>query len=127
MKERVLVVDDDPAVLKTTRRILEREGVGVIAVENGRAALDTLRQGFKGLILMDVIMSGLDGWETIQAMVDENLAEGNFILMLTGEVEPDTRMDHLKEYVLDYLVKPFKAQELVAVVQGYFRDFGVED
>lgn len=123
MAKQVLIVDDDPAVLQTLRRILERQGLPVSTAGSGNEALDALRRGFKGLILMDVIMDGMDGWETIQAMVNEGLQEGNLILMLTGESQPDTRLDHLKEHVLDYLVKPIHAQELVAVVKGYCDDF----
>ena len=99
------------------RTVLEKAGHDLITATSGEQCLERLREGFRGLILMDVMMPGMDGWDTIQAMVDSGLVEGNVICMLTGLPEPEPKMDPLKEYVLDFLRKPFHSKELVAKVE----------
>lgn len=116
---RVLVVDDEPMVVYSVRRILESAKIEVHAAENGTACLEELRKGFKGLILMDIMMPGMDGWDTIEQIVKEGFAEGNIICMLTGKEEPDAKMEKLKEYVLDYIRKPFDKDQLLAIVGDY--------
>ena len=66
------------------------------------------------------MMPGMDGWDTIKEIVDNNLLEGNIIAMLTAKDQPDEKMDKLKEYVIDYLTKPFDPDELIATVDEYF-------
>jgi len=119
MVSTVLVVDDDTSVLKTVKKILERSDFVVQTAESGKSCLKALEKGFKGLILMDVFMPKMDGWDTIQEMVNRDLIEGVIIVMLTGEVEPGIKMDHLKEYILDYITKPFDYDKLLSVVKEY--------
>lgn len=119
MVSTVLVVDDDPSVLMTVKRILERSDFVVQTAESGKECLNALEKGFKGLILMDVIMPQMDGWDTIQEMVNRDLIEGVIIVMLTGEVQPCIKMDNLKEYILDYVRKPFDYDKLISVVKEY--------
>lgn len=115
----VLVVDDEPMVLYSVKRILESAEIDVDTADSGQTCLETLRKGFKGLILMDIIMPGMDGWDTINAIVEEGFAEGNIICMLTGKEEPDEKMEKLKEYVLDYIRKPFQKDQLLSIVTEY--------
>ena len=119
MVSTVLVVDDDPSVLMTVKKILERSDLVVQTAESGKECLNALENGFKGLILMDVFMPQMDGWDTIQEMVNRDLIEGVIIVMLTGEVQPSIKMDHLKEYILDYITKPFDYDKLLSVVKEY--------
>ena len=67
---------------------------------------------------MDVMMPELNGWETIAAIVEEGLDDGNIFCMFTAVQDPEPRMEFLKEYVLDYIRKPFTSEELVAVVDS---------
>jgi DNA-binding NtrC family response regulator len=119
MKKSVLVVDDERMVLTTVKRILEDSKIKVITANSGSECLKLVKKGFKGLILMDIIMPKMDGWDTIQAMVDNGYTEGNIICMLTGKRTPDKKMESLKEYVLDYIRKPFNNQKLVSIVKEY--------
>jgi len=119
MTNRVLVVDDEHAVRYSVKRILETAGLEVITAEDGKTCVALLEEGFHGLILMDIMMPGMDGWDTIQKIVDKGLAEGNIICMLTGKEKPDPKMDTLKEYVLDYILKPFNNQKLIDIVKEY--------
>jgi CheY-like chemotaxis protein len=119
MNKNVMVVDDDGSVRNTVTRILEHAQFNVLPVSSGPACLKALEEGFHGLILMDVVMPEMDGWETIQTIVKRGLAKGNIICMLTAKEVPDERMDQLKEYVLDYITKPFAAQQLIDIVKEY--------
>ena len=85
MKDTVMVVDDDPMVQMTVRRILESAKLKVTTVDSGAACIQEVEKGFEGLILMDIMMPGMDGWDTIQTLVDKGLVKGNIICMLTGQ------------------------------------------
>jgi len=116
---RIMVVDDDVFILEVMEELLEPEGIEVVAAESGDACIAELANGFRGVILMDIMMPRKDGWETIQEMIDGDLMEGNVIAMLTAKDVPDAELDSLKEHVIDYITKPFEADEIVALVKGY--------
>lgn len=116
MCARVMVVDDDPTILETVRMILEPAGYDIHIAQGGDKCLEALREGFRGVILMDIMMPGMDGWGTIAAMVKEGLVEGNVICMLTAVHDPGPEMEELKECVLDYVRKPFTCDELLSAV-----------
>ncbi len=88
MKPRILIVDDDESVLYTLSNILENGQLASLTVDSGEKCIKELEKGFKGLILMDIMMPDMDGWETIHQIVDKNLLENNLICMLTGKVDP---------------------------------------
>jgi CheY-like chemotaxis protein len=119
MNDMVMVVDDDPLVQMTVRRVLEGAGLKVTAAESGADCVRRVAEGFKGLILMDIMMPGMDGWDTIQSLVDKGLEKGSIICMLTGKEQPDDRMKMLKEYILDYIRKPFDQDKFVQTVKAY--------
>ncbi|MDV2480698.1 response regulator [Methanoculleus sp. Wushi-C6] len=121
---RIMVVDDDVFILEVMKELFEPEGIGVVAAESGDACIGELERGFKGVVLMDVMMPGKDGWETIAEMIDRDLMEGNVVAMLTAKDIPDGELDYLKEHVIDYITKPFEADEIVTVVKGYLDYLG---
>ena len=118
MNRNVMIVDDEPSVLRTVTGVLARHGFDVVGVAGGEACLARLRSGFRGVILMDVEMPGMDGWDTIRAIVEQGLLDGNAICMLTGNTEPEKRGAPVETYVLDYLTKPFESADLVAMVNA---------
>jgi len=119
MKKRVMIVDDDTSVLNVVKKTLESSGIDVTAVTSGKECLKELEKGFTGLILMDVVMPEMDGWDTIKEIIDRGYKDRVIISMLTGKGEPDKKMDSLKEYVLDYIRKPFGREILLSVVKEY--------
>jgi DNA-binding response OmpR family regulator len=118
MKPNVMIVDDDPNIRGMVALVLMHAGYRVTQAADGEACLEHLRAGFQGILLMDVIMPGLDGWETIQRMVDEGLMGSNLICMMTVVREPGSEADGLEAWVLDYLPKPFDARQLLGLVEG---------
>ncbi len=119
MKKTVMVVDDDELARLTVKKILEPTGLQVTAVESGEACIREVQKGFEGLILMDIMMPGMDGWDTIQSLVDQGIVKGNIICMLTGKESPDDRMKMFKEYILDYIRKPFDQKKFTQLVKDY--------
>jgi len=119
MKPQVLVVDDDQSVLYTVKRILENAKLIVETADSGKSCVRKIQEGFTGLVLMDVLMPEIDGWDTIRILVEEKLIDRVIICMLTGTDEPGEKMAELKEYVLDYVTKPFLPAKLVEVVKTY--------
>lgn len=117
-KCKIMIVDDEPAILETVKMVLASSGLDACACGSGQECLQALRQGFRGLILMDIMMPGLDGWDTIAAMRTEGLTEGNIVCMLTAVHDPSPKLDHLKESVLDYVRKPFTPEELLGAVEA---------
>ncbi len=114
---RILVVDDDEAVRRTLRTVLARAGCSVVEADDGHGCIRELEAGFRGVILLDLMMPGLDGWSTVQAIVERGLVEGNLVCMLTACVDPKPAVPGLESHVFDYVVKPFDVEELVDVVE----------
>lgn len=114
-----MIVDDDPSILVAVRMVFEDEGYEVFTASSGDECIKELENGFKGVILMDIMMPKMDGWDTIEKIVNKNLHKGNIITMLTAKDIPDIKMNPLKEYVTDYLTKPFEADEIVETVDEY--------
>lgn len=113
----VLIVDDDPGILKTAGYVLSRRGYSVTEAPSGEHCLEALRAGFRGVILMDIMMPGLTGWETIRTALSEQLlGEHHLICMLTARPEPGPESEGLETCIFDYLAKPFDSEQLLGMV-----------
>ncbi|MBN1556171.1 MAG: response regulator [Phycisphaerae bacterium] len=119
MSKQIMIVDDDPAVRYTVLEVLRGADMNAIAVDSGEACLEELRKGFHGVILLDIMMPGMDGWDTLEAMKREGLNEGNIVCMLTAVISPSEEMDSVKDNVLDYVRKPFDPDGLIATAKEY--------
>jgi DNA-binding response OmpR family regulator len=119
MKKRLMVVDDDPDILITIRSIFESEGYEVYTVDTGTDCLQELERGFKGILLMDVMMPFMDGWDTIRAIINKGFENSVKISILTARGTPDhEKMRGLEPYILDYITKPFDVKQLVSDVNN---------
>jgi len=119
MHDTVMIVDDNKNIRNTVEMICQLEGLNVVCSESGEQCLRNLSSGFRGVILMDIMMPDLNGWDTIREIVAQGFYAGNLILMLTGIGEPDAEMDGLQEYVTDYLAKPFRSAHLTEALHYY--------
>lgn len=119
MNPQIMLVDDDPAVRYTVLEVLRDAGLAALAVDSGEACLAELRKGFRGVILLDIMMPGMDGWDTLEAMKREGLCDGNIVCMLTAVINPGPEMEKVRENVLDYVRKPFDPDGLVATAKEY--------
>ena len=116
MDAKVMIVDDNRLIRESVKILFENEGVEIFMAEGGMECLALLEEGFRGIILMDIMMPEMDGWDTIREIVERGMYEGNVILMLTGKSEPDNKMEGIQEYVTDYVTKPFNSRQLIDTV-----------
>ncbi len=117
---KVLLVDDEEMIRESVAVFFQTAGIKILTAASGEDCLDLLEEGFRGVILMDVMMPDMNGWDTIRRIVASDLYEGNIIVMLTALDAPDNKMEGIQEYVTDYLTKPFNPDELMETLQYYF-------
>jgi len=115
---RVMVVDDDPRMLTMMRRVLEADGYGVIMAGDGRSALDILRSESIDLMILDVMMPDLDGFDVCRTARRESLVPILMLTALDAGVDKVTGLDCGAD---DYVVKPFENDELLARVRALLR------
>ena len=115
---RILVVDDNPHMLSMMRRVLEVDGYGVLLAGDGHAALEIIRSQQVDLVILDVMMPGLDGFEVCRTVRRESLVP---ILMLTARDTGSDKVNGLDSGADDYVVKPFEDDELMARVRALLR------
>ena len=119
MQEKVMVVDDNEYVRLSVEIICQSVQIDLVSAASGEECLRHLEAGFRGVILMDVMMPGMDGWDTIREITARGLYAGNLIVMLTGMGEPDEHMEGVQEYVTDHLTKPFGPDQLIDALHSY--------
>jgi DNA-binding response OmpR family regulator len=115
---RVLVVDDDDDIRTLVAELLQRAGLDVDQASDGRAGLRAFHQSPPDLVVLDVSMPGLDGWQTLERIRDLSDVP---VMMLTARGAELERVRGLQAGADDYMVKPFGRQELVARVQALLR------
>jgi len=117
--ELILLVDDEPSIIQLARMYLEREGFRVQSVSDGEAALNQVAQQHPALVVLDVMLPKLDGFEVCRRLrASQNSAA---ILMLTARDEDIDKILGLELGADDYLTKPFNPRELVARVKAILR------
>jgi DNA-binding response OmpR family regulator len=117
-RHAVLVVEDDPALRALLEALLGRSGYDVRTAPHGRAGLRSLHADPPDLVLLDVSMPELDGWQTISRIRDLSDVP---VLMLTARASELDKVRGLKAGADDYLTKPFGRQELLARVEALLR------
>jgi DNA-binding response OmpR family regulator len=118
MAENILVVEDEPSLQETLVYNLKKEGYAVEAVGNGRIALDAARRIKPDLIVLDLMLPELDGFEVARILRKEMTTS---ILMLTARDDEIDRVVGLEVGADDYLTKPFSMRELMARVKAQLR------
>jgi DNA-binding response OmpR family regulator len=117
-RTKVLVVDDDDDVRSLLRQVLERAGLDTVEAENGRVGLRKFFDGRPDLVVLDVSMPELDGWQTLERIRELGDTPVLLLTASTGELD---KVRGLNLGADDYLTKPFGNQELVARVQAILR------
>jgi two-component system, OmpR family, alkaline phosphatase synthesis response regulator PhoP len=116
--ETILVVDDEANIRNLARMYLEKDGYRVAVATNGREALDFIKQTPPALLVLDLMLPEVDGWEVCrQVRAKSNLP----ILMLTARDDDMDKIVGLEMGADDYLTKPFNPRELVARVHAILR------
>ncbi len=115
---RLLIVDDDMELCSLLKEFLQREGFTVECVHDGRRGLEASKQGNYDLVVLDVMLPGLDGFELLKQLRRESRVP---VLMLTARSEDVDRIVGLELGADDYLPKPFNPRELTARVKAILR------
>jgi signal transduction histidine kinase/CheY-like chemotaxis protein len=118
---RILVADDNADMREYVARLLRQRGWQVDVVGDGRAALDAARRDAPDLILSDVMMPGLDGFELLRALRADMATRQLPVILLSARAGEDARVEGIEAGATDYLVKPFSARELVARVEAHLQ------
>ena len=119
MVQKVLVIDDDPIFLRLVEEVLAQKGYEVLKAGGGREGLRLLFTHKPDVALLDVVMSGMDGWQTCSRIRDVSNIP---IIMLTGKQTNEDDIVHGLDYGADdYLIKPVGNKELVARVRAILR------
>src|SRR6187399_517573 len=114
----ILVVDDERNIVQLARLYLRNEGYQVEAAANGREALEKVRQTNPSLILLDLMMPEMDGWEVCKQLRKTSDVP---IIMLTARDDDIDKVVGLELGADDYVTKPFNPRELVARVKAVLR------
>ena len=124
MKTKIMVVDDDPNIRELLRLYLEKEGFEVTCAERGDEAVKLFRASPPNLMLLDVMLPGMDGWQVCREVRKiSNIP----IIMLTAKDETFDKVLGLELGADDYIVKPFDMKELVARIKAVIRRFQVAE
>lgn len=115
----VLIVDDDPKLLKMLRRTLTYENFTVFTASNGLEALSSVQEHQPELIILDWLMPKMDGLSFIEKLRESD--DQTMVLMLTARDAIENRVEGLQSGADDYLVKPFAPVELVARIHALMR------
>jgi len=120
MAKKILVVDDEPSLVRIISQVLTDKGFEVLQANNGQEALRLLFAQKPDLVLLDVVMPGMDGWQTCSRIRD--ISPAIPIIMLTGQRKTEDDVVRGLDYGADdYLLKPVGNRELVARVRAALR------
>ncbi|MBV9706592.1 MAG: response regulator transcription factor [Chloroflexi bacterium] len=114
----ILIVDDEPRIRDLVRMNLELEHYRVIEASNGQEALEQLREHLPDLVILDVMMPGIDGFETLRAIREVSTVP---VMMLTVRQSEQDKIHGLDLGADDYLAKPFNPRELLSRTRALLR------
>jgi DNA-binding response OmpR family regulator len=115
---QVIYIEDEQEMIDLVRLILSRKGFEVIGATGGRDGLDLVRQKMPDLVLLDLMMPDMDGWDVYQQMKSDELTKAIPVIVVTAKAQSIDKVLGLHiAKVDDYISKPFSPQELVESVE----------
>ena len=115
---RILIVDDSPTESFKISGVLKRHGHEVLAAESGEQALQVARDSQPDLILMDIVMPGLNGFQATRELASDPQTRTIPVIMVTSKSQESDRVWGLRQGAVDYLVKPVASDQLVRKAQA---------
>lgn len=117
-KQKVLIVDDEQGVRSFLKRMLEREGFVVVETENGSATIESVRKEIPAIILFDIKMLGIDGFEVCKKISEFSSAS---VILLTGLSDDQEKARGMDVGDDDYITKPFFSKEFIAHIRDILK------
>ena len=117
-RNTILVIDDDRNILAIIEMYLKKEGYEVVTCERGDTAIEAFRKAAPSLVVLDVMLPGMDGWEVLAKLREESAVP---VIMLTAKGDTSDRIQGLDLGADDYMAKPFEAKELIARIKAVMR------
>lgn len=115
---KVMIVDDESSLRELVTAVLSSEGIEVVAVSSGQECLDTLKKDKPDLVLMDMMMPGMSGRETVEKIRQDSVLKDLKVIFLTVARFSETGKETLDKLdVTDYITKPFENDDLVVRVK----------
>ena len=116
-KEQILIVDDDSHILKTLGRRLTSENFQVTTAHSGESALKKIHKLKPNLIILDLIMPGIDGYEVCRRLKKDRRYRDIPIIMFTAKDQPEDRLLGIEARTDGYITKPYEIEELLGEVR----------
>ncbi len=124
MKKKILVVDDEGDILHFLELVLREKGYEVATASSGHEALTRAQMAKPDLILLDIMMPQMDGWEVLKLLRVDDETSDIPVAMLSARTEAKDRVQGLQEGAVDYICKPFSLQDLLAKIDAIFTEAG---
>ncbi|MEO6364485.1 MAG: twitching motility response regulator PilH [Luteimonas sp.] len=115
---RILIVDDSPSQLMGIKRIVEKLGHEALTAEDGAAGVDAAKRELPDLILMDVVMPNLNGFQATRAITREPTTKHIPVILVTTKDQDTDRMWGMRQGAKAYITKPFSEDELLEIIQN---------
>ena len=121
---RILIVDDSPSQLMGIRRIVEKLGHEAITAEDGAAGVDAAKRELPDLILMDVVMPNLNGFQATRSITREAATRHIPVILVTTKDQDTDRVWGMRQGAKAYITKPFSESELSELITQYLGSGG---
>ena len=121
MKKRILVIEDEPHISKLVKFILEKNGFGVLQAFVGQEGLEMAKREKPHLIILDVMMPNMDGFEVAKKLTNMKETKNIPIIMLSSAAQFKDKMKGIESGAVDYITKPFDKEDLIAKVEEYIK------
>lgn len=121
-KKKILVVDDEEDILHFLELVLREKGYQVATASSGHEALTRTQMEKPDLVLLDIMMPQMDGWEVLKLLRVDDETANIPVAMLSARTEAKDRVQGLQEGAVDYICKPFALQELLAKIEAIFAE-----
>lgn len=118
---KVLMVDDTPANIDVLRKVLTPEGYKLSFATNGEKALTIATRGLPDLILLDVMMPGMDGFETCQKLKSQESTKDIPVIFITAKTDTEDLVEGFRVGAVDYITKPFRQEEVCVRVHNHLQ------
>jgi DNA-binding response OmpR family regulator len=118
--KKILIVDDEEDILNFLELVLREKGYEVVTAGSGHDALTRAQLEKPDLVLLDIMMPQMDGWEVLKLLRIDDETASIPVAMLSARTEARDRVQGLQEGAIDYICKPFSLQELLGKIEAIF-------